>query len=223
MALEPVVRSASSTPTRPPVATARLKNGTAVSLRPIRPEDKTLLVQGFHQLSPRARFLRFLAPADRLTPRQLAYFSELDFHDHVAWGVLHDDEPVAVARFVRLADNRTEADVAVTVIDAFQHQGIGRLLIATLAVAARARGIGVFHFDVLAENSAMLGLLSSLGAGRVSGGEIVHLELVVGSIPPPSIVDGDLSHLLEDARRAAVALELDQSSASSSSAAEFTQ
>ena len=220
--MEPAVRSASSTPTRPPVATANLKDGTSVVLRPIRPEDKSLLVQGFHQLSPRARFLRFLAPADRLTPRQLAYFSELDFHDHVAWGVLRDGEPVGVARFVRLTEQPAEADVAVTVIDAYQHRGLGRLLLETLAVSARSRGIGVFHFDVLAENSAMLGLLKSLGAQRVPNGDIVHLLLPVAAIPPPP-VEGDITWLLEDARRAAVAREEDQSSGSSSSAAEFTQ
>ncbi len=178
-----------------------LEDGTCLLLRPVHPDDKQLLAEGFERMSDRARFQRFLTPTDHLSPRQLAYLSEVDQRDHVAWGVLDGEEPVAVARFVRLQDASSEADVALSVIDSYQRRGIGRLLIEILAVAARARGIGVFHFDVLGENRAMLGLIQALGGRQVAGGEVVHAIMPVAIIPPPEGVVGDITGLLEEARR----------------------
>jgi GNAT superfamily N-acetyltransferase len=190
--------------TRHPAAWATLGDGSRVLLRPVHPDDKRLLVEGFGRMSPRARFQRFLAPVEALTPRQVAYLSEVDHHDHVAWGILDGEEPVAVARIVRFKDAPTEADVAISVIDAYQRRGIGRLLIEVLAAAARARGIGVFHFDVLGENRAMLGLVDALRGLRVAEGEVVHAIVPVAVIPPPGGVEGDLTMLLEQARRITV-------------------
>lgn len=185
------------------MATAVLRNGSQVGLRPVTSDDKPLLLDGFARLSTRARYLRFLAPSDRLSAGQLAYLSEIDHHDHVAWGVLDGDNAAAVGRWVRLDDEPSAADVAVTVLDDYQRLGIGRMLLQVLAVSARARGIGDFHFDVLAENEAMLGLLRSLGAVRTGQNGVVHLVVEVSRVPPPAIVDGDLLGLLEAARRSA--------------------
>lgn len=186
---------------RRPVATARLPHGERVAVRPIHADDKNVLVTGFERLSPRARYLRFLAPAERLSPSQLAYLSEVDQHDHVAWGVLDGDEPAGVGRWVRLPGAPVEADVAVTVLDDYQRRGIGRLLLEVLGVSARARGVARFHFDVLAENGAMNGLLDALGSEREDDGELVHHVLDVARLDAPTIVDGDLLALLETARR----------------------
>ena len=185
-------------------ATAVLRDGSQVGLRPVTSDDKPLLLDGFARLSHRARYLRFLAPAERLSAGQLAYLSEVDHHDHVAWGVLDGEDAVAVGRWVRLADEPSAADVAVTVLDDHQRRGIGRMLLQILAVSARARGIGVFHFDVLAENEAMLGLLRSLGAVPTGQNGVVHHALDVSRVPPPAMVEGDLLGLLEAARRDAV-------------------
>ncbi|HSJ29137.1 MAG TPA: GNAT family N-acetyltransferase [Acidimicrobiia bacterium] len=200
----------------PESVTALLPDGSRVRLRPVTPEDRQLIEQGFAQLSPRARYHRFLAPADHLSPRQLAYLSEVDHHDHVAWGVIDGDDAVAVGRWVRFAADPTAADVALTVLDSHQRRGIGRLLIGVLAVSARARGVGTLHFDVLAENTAMNGLLRSLRAERRSEDEVVHHVLDVTGVSPPRIVDGDLVQVLERARR-------DYASGSSSRLSEFTQ
>lgn len=194
-----------STHTPRPVATAQLRDGSRIDLRPVTGDDKALLVDGFHKLSPRARYLRFFAPANRLSLSQVAYLAEVDQSDHVAWGVLDGDAPVAIARWVRFVDAPAAADVAVTVIDDYQGRGIGRLLLQVLAVSARARGVGTLHFDVLAENDAMNGLLASLGAERNEEYDIVHHVLDVARVPAPPIVAGDLIGLLEDAHREASA------------------
>jgi ribosomal protein S18 acetylase RimI-like enzyme len=189
-------------PIAPPTAvTASLPDGTAVRLRPVTPDDRPLIEQGFARLSPRARYHRFLVSSEHLSARQLAYLSEVDHQDHVAWGVIDGDDAVAVGRWVRLANDPTAADVAVTVIDSHQRRGIGRLLLGVLAVSARSRGVRTLHFDVLAENAAMNGLLRSLGAVRTSEEEVVHHVLDVTGVSPPEISDGDLVQALEQARR----------------------
>ncbi|MEX1004842.1 MAG: GNAT family N-acetyltransferase [Acidimicrobiia bacterium] len=194
-------------PSKPPIvsrrdtATANLGDGSQVGLRPVTADDKPLLLDGFARLSTRARYLRFLTPAERLSAGQLAYLSEIDHHDHVAWGVLDGDEAAAVGRWVRLDDEPSAAEVAVTVLDDCQRRGIGRMLLQVLGVSARARGVGVFHFDVLAENEAMLGLLRSLGAVGTGQNGVVHHVLDVSRVAPPDMVDGDLLGLLETARR----------------------
>ena len=99
----------------------RLRDGTHVELRLIRPEDKHLLVEGLERMSPESRFFRFFAHRDHLTPRELAYLTELDYDEHVAIGArTFTDEGrevgLGVARFIRL-DPPEVAEVAITVID----------------------------------------------------------------------------------------------------------
>ena len=43
-----------------------LRDGTRALIRPIRPDDKRRLVEGFRAMSPRSRYLRFHAPVDGL-------------------------------------------------------------------------------------------------------------------------------------------------------------
>ena len=84
----------------------RHRDGLLVALRPVHPEDKDVLLEGFGRLSEETRYQRFLAPMDRLTERQLRYLTELDQVNHFAWaaGFLEPDgreTGVALARYVR--------------------------------------------------------------------------------------------------------------------------
>ena len=204
--------------TRFPVAVARTKRGETFSVRPVHPDDKWTLADAFTRLSPETRYNRFLVPSERLSSSQLAYLTELDFHDHVAWGAIDGDNPIAIARFIRLDDDPTAADFAITVFDTHQGRGIGPMLMEILAVSARSRGIRRFHFDVLAENQPMISVLRRYGAEIESQGDLVHAVLDIQTIPAPDIVEGDLGALIE-----AVPRERNHSAGSSSNDAELTQ
>jgi len=189
-------------PTSFPSATVRSGRGDEYHVRPIHPDDKRVLADTFTRLSPQTRYNRFLVPSEKLSNAQLAYLTELDFRDHVAWGLLDGDEPVAVARFIRLNDDPAGADFAVTVFDDYQKRGIGPLMIKILAVSARSRGISRFHFDVLAENRPMLKLLDRMGADVVQKSDgLVHAVLEIRAVPAPEIVSGDLGELIESSAR----------------------
>lgn len=147
--------------------TVVLSNGIELRLRAVRPTDKPLLVEGFEELSPRSRYLRFLAAKPRLNDDELRYLTELDGDKHVALGAtrLRDDgseEPVGIARFVANRDDAELAEAAVTVKDAYHHMGVGKLLLRRLAGVAAAHGVRRFRCTVLADNAAMLSLLTDL-------------------------------------------------------------
>ena len=169
----------------------RLDDGTKVSLRPIGPDDKPLLEEGMARLSPQSRRLRFMAPVDTLSRAQLAYLTEVDHRNHVAWGVLHDDEPVAVARIVRMNGDPSAAELAVTVVDEFHRRGIARLLITVMAELARDLGIERFVFEALPENEALLALLRGFGARYEMTDGVISGRVDLADIPAP-VLDGDL-------------------------------
>jgi len=158
-----------------------LRDGTAVRFRPIRPDDKHWLQDGIRQMSPQSRYRRFFSPVAELNEDQLRYFTEVDQVDHVAWvATLEDDRVIGVARFVRLPDDTQAAEAAVTVVDAYQHRGVGRALLLVLTEDAIKRGIKRFTMFVLGENQQMLGLLHDVGAvldGIHDGVNDFHVEL----------------------------------------------
>jgi RimJ/RimL family protein N-acetyltransferase len=147
--------------------TSSLADGTPVLVRPIRPEDKALLAAGFDRLSDESRYRRFMAPVTELSEEQLTKLTEIDYVNHFAWIALRADRPeegMGVARYVRVEEEPTVAEAAVTVLDDYQGRGLGTLLLALLAVAARAAGIERFRAYVLEENAPMIAMLEGMGA-----------------------------------------------------------
>jgi RimJ/RimL family protein N-acetyltransferase len=146
--------------------THTLRDGTALSVRPLRPSDRHLIAAGFDSLSDESRYRRFMAPTPRLTERQLDYFTMLDQVDHFAWAVLGplpEERPVATARYVRLEQAPDVAELAVTVVDEFQGRGVGTLLVPATALAAVCNGIDVLRAHLLTDNHRMLTVLERLG------------------------------------------------------------
>lgn len=145
-----------------------LRDGTRVRLRPILPEDKALLVEGFQRLSPESRYRRFMAPVQKLTDDQLRYLTEIDHVDHFAWIALDLDQPahpgMGTARYVRIPEEPDVAEAAVTVIDDYQGRGLGTLLLEALGAVALENGIRRFRGYALEDNRPMREVLASMGA-----------------------------------------------------------
>lgn len=148
----------------------RLRDGTPVVLRSIRPSDREHLAAAFERLSPASRYLRFHTELDRLSGTQLDFLTRVDHHDHeavVALDPTAPDQPgLGVARYVRDTDEPSIAEAAVTVADEHQGRGVGTLLLGALAARARAAGIAAFRSYVLDGNTMMLRVFDDLGATR---------------------------------------------------------
>lgn len=163
-----------------------LADGTAVTLRPIRPNDKEELARAFSRLSPASRYMRFHAAKHHLTAEDLRYLTEVDGEDHLAIVAvipshdLREDTGIGVARFIRDAKEPELAEAAITVSDEYQGRGLGKLLLQRLVRAARERHIRRFRAEVLAENAPMVHLLREAGAEVVrSDGASLVLEVPI--------------------------------------------
>jgi GNAT superfamily N-acetyltransferase len=120
-----------------------LADGAQIVIRPIEPEDVADLAAGFERLGALSRFRLFGERVDHLTRRQLVELTHVD-HDASDALVALDaatGDGVAFARFDRAPDDPTRAEVSCTVLDAWQHRGVGSALAERLAVRARAAGI----------------------------------------------------------------------------------
>ncbi|HZQ33997.1 MAG TPA: GNAT family N-acetyltransferase [Mycobacterium sp.] len=141
------------------------RDGTELMLRPVLPGDTQRVAHGQVMFSPETLYRRFLSVR---TPTEtvLTYLFEVDYVDHFVWVITDgDDGPViADARFVRDHNDPTLAEIAFTVADAYQGRGIGTLLFAALAIAARVDGIERFQARVLSDNLPARALLDRLDA-----------------------------------------------------------
>ena len=136
-------------------------------LRPMTAEDMDAVVAAYRELSPQSvyrRFFTLIADPAPLVRRQLAI---VDHRDHEVLVVLDGGSIVAVAQWDRAREDPTRADVAVVVVDSWQHRGLGSVLMRALAGDAHRHGVAVLTADVLSDNPAGLGLAARQHPARV--------------------------------------------------------
>lgn len=164
-----------------------LRDGTRILVRPILPDDKERLREGFARLSAQSRYRRFMTPLEHLGDEQLRYLTEVDHADHMAWVALDPSQPgqpgVGVSRYVRLPEDPTAAEAAVTVLDDYQGRGIGTILLRLLAESAAAHGIRSFLGYVLADNDPMVAILHDLGATVAHEGPLLRVDVPIPASP----------------------------------------
>lgn len=144
-------------------------------LRLLTPADEPLVRRGFIALSPASRHLRYGLPL-REVDRALEWMHLLGDGTHVALGACdRTGDPVGVARYVRGSES---AEVAVTVVDAWQGEGAGTLLLDSLCTQAWVAGISVLRASILVENVRALKLAQRFAARRTGrNGGMLEYEL----------------------------------------------
>lgn len=163
-----------------------LSNGIHLLLRPLGPDDRDELAALFARLSPESRFKRFLSPKRELTPRELAYFTDIDHLHHEAIAAVNEDDGsiAGVARYIAYADRPGVAEVSVEVADELQGVGIGTVAAIHVVRRARANGLILLTATTLWENQAAHALTRRLGFRPLaSRGREVEWELALVSRP----------------------------------------
>lgn len=142
----------------------RLRDGTVLLLRPVRPEDETALQDVAQHMNPDDLRLRFFTPMKGLPHALAARLSQIDYDREMAiLARLDEHAPVlGVARFSADPDNR-RAEFAIALRSDWKGRGLGYLLMSRLIDIARRRGIAEIIGDVLHENEPMLKLARRLG------------------------------------------------------------
>ena len=156
-------------PGRRSVRTARLHDGARVTLRPIVPDDKGLLIDVFARLSAQSRYQRFFTIPRELSPATLSYFTEVDHSNREAIIAIEpiSGQALGVARYVRLRDDSQAAEIAVAVVDDWHRRGLAHALLSQLTFRAREEGISRFVAVVQARNHDALALAKEIGDSRL--------------------------------------------------------
>ncbi len=147
-----------------------MKDGTPVTIRPIRPEDEPLLVR-FHQtLSEESVYFRYFHMVNlsqRVAHERLTRMCFIDYDREMALVAEYCDpqagsQILGVGRFAKVAGSQ-EAECAVLVSDRFHGQGLGTELVKRLIEIGRREGLRRITAQMLPDNRVMQAICRKLG------------------------------------------------------------
>jgi len=148
-----------------------LKDATPVTIRPIRPEDEPLIVKFHERLSERSVYLRYFQPlklSTRTAHERLTRICFVDYDREIALVAEFQDPASAESRILGVArltkiHGTDSAEIAVLILDDFQHRGLGTELLRRSLEIARAEKLKKVIANILPENIEMRALCRRLG------------------------------------------------------------
>jgi len=163
--------------------TEQMRGGGDVEIRALRPDDKDDMLAAVGRTGTQSLQRRFFVVKRGFSENEIAFFMNIDFANHVALVALADEggRKVIVGGGRYIITEPGQAEIAFVVIDDYQGQGIGTLLMRHLAVIARKAGLKALIADVLPENAAMRKVFGKFGfqARRGKDPQVVHLVLTL--------------------------------------------
>lgn len=164
-------------------ARERLRDGRAVEIRALKPDDRTALLAAVGRIGVQSLYRRFFGVKRHFTDQEVDFFVNIDFINHVALVAVVEEggRPTIAggARYVVVQPGI--AEVAFAVVDQYQGQSIGAALMRHLTTIARQAGLTTFVADVLPSNAPMLKVFENSGlpmrAKRESGTVSVSLQI----------------------------------------------
>jgi RimJ/RimL family protein N-acetyltransferase len=142
-------------------------HGKSLRMGSVLPNDKKKISDGLKHMSAESIRNRFLGIKNGFSDRELSYLTDLDGLNHYALGVEEldgEERGIAIIRLVRLKEDATSAEVAITIIDEYQKQGMGSLLLDLIILAAFERNIRSIRFTYHPQNQAIEKLIRKKGA-----------------------------------------------------------
>ncbi len=162
-----------------------LKNGLAVTIRSLRPDDRDRVARAVGQLDRESVYTRLFSYRKELTQAGLDRIMAVDPEREVALVVTTGAGPaetlIAPGRCVEASAEGGErmAEMAFIVEEDYHGLGIAGRPLRRIAEIARARGIARLEADVLDRNQAMLAVFakSGLPMRQRREGDVVHVTL----------------------------------------------
>jgi len=143
-----------------------VKDGRVIQIRPIRPNEGTLLQKTFSTLSPRSIYNGFHGHIKAVPEALITKLAHIDYHSVMALLAIDVNGnykiPCGWALYVQ-NNEETFADVAIVIGDPWQGRGIGMALLDQLTKIAYDQGIGSLRGRVLIHNVQMCNLLKKIG------------------------------------------------------------
>ncbi len=164
----------------------RLRDGTEVILRPIRPEDEQLEAELIGGLSDETSRFRFFQVMRNITHEMLTGYCNIDYDREMAIiaELTRDGKKrnIGVGRLI-IEPGDKRAEFAVVVADDFAGQGLGTKLVDMLIGIGEEKRLETIYGIVLPENRHMLNLCRALGfeIKRGEGPQEVLVELMLAN------------------------------------------
>jgi len=164
-------------------ATECLRDGSSLHIRALRPTDRAEMLAFVDRSSQQTLYRRFFAPKRHFSEREIEFFLNVDFKDHVALvAVLSEEGREVIAgggRYIMAQPGC--AEVAFAIDDPHQKRGIATHLISHLIAIARAAELEAFVAEVLPENVPMLKVFERCGLAMTTRHErgVVHVTLAL--------------------------------------------
>ncbi|ODM75708.1 GNAT family N-acetyltransferase [Bradyrhizobium elkanii] len=154
-------------------ASEHLRDGRRVEIRTLQADDRDDMLAAIGRTSSQSLQRRFFGPKRSFSRKEVDFFMNIDFTNHVALIALADEDEHEViiggGRYV-VVDPGT-AEIAFVTIDDYQGQGVGTLLMHHLLILARRAGLRQLVADVLSENTAMRKIFAKFGFHIRRGGD----------------------------------------------------
>jgi RimJ/RimL family protein N-acetyltransferase len=160
-------------------AVETLRNGCRFDIRAFRSSDRERLLAAVGRAGTLSLYRRFFTVKSGFTDAEMAFFLNPDFVDHVVMIALVQEADCRRRPYVVVGPGK--AEIAFVVIDEYQNEGIGLLLLRHLAVIARDAGLQTLIAEVLPENTPMLKVFEKSGLAMTTtcDPEVGHVALAL--------------------------------------------
>ena len=161
--------------------TETLHDGSVVEIRAQTPDDRQAILEEMSHASADTLYHRFFAVKRSLSPAEQHYYFDIDFVNHIVLVATTrlDGKPriVGGVRFVVVKPG--EAEVAFSVVDDYQHHGLGAALMHHIKEIGREFGMTELVAEVLSDNGSMLAVFEHSGLITTTrrDGSTVHVSM----------------------------------------------
>jgi RimJ/RimL family protein N-acetyltransferase len=158
-----------------------LRDGSRIEIRALKPADRDELQGAVGRMSDESIHRRFFAPKRHFSEREIDFYLNVDFVNHVALVAVLNVEGRALivggGRYIVIQPG--VAEVAFGIDDAYQGRGLGGLLMKHLTAIAREGGLRELVAEVLPGNVAMLSVFKKAGLEMTTKreGGVAHVTL----------------------------------------------
>jgi acetyltransferase len=156
-----------------------MRDGTAIVVRPVRPDDEPLYGPFFAAVTDHDLRMRFFAPVKEFTHAFIARFTQIDYARAMAFIAIEvtSGRLLGVVRLHANA-NYDAGEYAILLRSDLKGRGLGWLLMQMIIDYARAEGIRTIEGQVLRENTSMLAMCRQLGFEIAADPDDVSLDVV---------------------------------------------